>query len=318
MSDSILKVIKNHGKKLVVLAFTDLDGTVNNQEVPENERLATINPAKEAIQQLQSNGIPVGIVTARSFGETLVYKNVLGADGFTITEDGAVIILPQRKDQNMGSLPYKDRLVSHRQQTALILSKVGLPKIKEFINYVDKKLKKIGYPDDLATTCTSTPEVLKRLVRYETVDDAKRAMDRLASAFIRDATEAQYREIKENSEAWNIRVGGRRHHLQIVGKDADKGNALKFINDNINLFFPPSMELKGIFPIVFGNDHNDLRLFEEAYKLGGMGILVQNSTGNYNISDEEVPDYVIRAEGTHGYGMKKSIEKIIEELPQSG
>lgn len=312
MSASKLKIIEDHGKRLAVLAFTDLDGTVNNQEVPESERLATINPAKEAIQQLQNNGIPVGIVTARSFGETLVYKNALGADGFTITEDGAVIILPQYKDQDIGSLSRKDRLVSHRQQSALILSKVGLSKIKEFINYIDKKLKKIGYTDDLATTCTSTPEVLKRLVKYETVDDAKRAIDRLASAFIRDTTESQYKVIKENSAAWNIRVGGRRHHLQIVGEDADKGGALKFINDNINLFFPPSMELRGIFPIVFGNDHNDLRLFEEAHKLGGTGILVQNSAGNYNVSDDDIPDYVIRAEGAGGYGMKKSIEKLLK------
>lgn len=307
-------IIEKHGEKLAVVAFTDLDGTVNNQELPEKDRLTTINPAKEAIEELQKHGIPVGIVTARSFGETVLYKDSLGAKGFTIVEDGAVIILPQKIREDIKMLAQKKHMVSHDQQTALILSKVELPMIKDFLNYISEQLSKKNLPHNLTSTCTSTPETLKEVIQYQTIDDAMRAMDRLASAFVRDATEAQYNIIVEHTDSWNLRITGNPHHAHILGKDADKGSAIQFINDNINLFLPTAKNVVGILPIVFGNDYNDLRVFDKAHAMGGIGVLVKNSEGYYRVQDEDIASYIMKTEEAHGYGMKEALKKIFKKL----
>lgn len=307
-------IIEKREKKLVVLAFTDLDGTVNDQGVPERDRLATISPAKEAIAQLQKHDIPVGVVTARSFGETMVYQKALGAEGFTITEDGAVIILPKNIQEDIKSLAQEKYIVSHDNQTALILSQVKLSTIKDFLKYIAEQLEKKGLPQNIVSTCTATPQVLKELIHYQTINDAIRAADRLASAFIRDVTEEQYKTIMEHAESWNLRITGKPHHTHILGKDADKGGAIQFINDNINLFLPDMKDVDGILPIVFGNDYNDLRLFEEAHKLGGIGVIVKDSKGYYRVADEEIPSYVIKTDGAYGYGMEEAVSTILGKL----
>lgn len=314
MNKSIPVIIEKNGKKLAVLAFTDLDGTVNNEDVSEKDRLKTINPAREVIEALQNHGIPVGIVTARSFGETLLYKEALGTEGFTITEDGAVIILPRNIQEDIKDLSQKKHIVSHDQQTALILSKVELPIIKDFLRYVSEQLAKNNILYSLTTTCTSTPQVLKELVQYQTVDDALRAMDRLASAFVRNATKEQYKIISDNADSWNIRISGKPHHVHIFGKDADKGRAIQFINDNVSIFLPTSKNVDGILPIVFGNDYSDVKLFEEAHAMGGIGIIVKDSDGHYKIPDDYIASYVIKTKSAYGYGMKEALRTIFKEL----
>lgn len=305
------KIIEKDGKKLAVLAFTDLDGTVNNQDIPEKDRLATIDPAKEAIAELQAYGIPVGAVTARSFGETLIYQKALNAEGFTITEDGTVVILPG--DIKLEELSQKKHIVSHDGESALIISTVELETIKDFIQHIIKELKERSLPSDLTTTCFSTPELLKEMIHYQTVDDAIRASDRLASAFVRDATEEQYKLMIEQANEWKMRITGDAHHFHLLGKDADKGIAIQFIHDNARLFLPDA-DVDGIIPIVFGNDYNDIRLFEEAHAMGGLGIIVKNSKGGYRVPTEKIPSYVIKTEGGYGYGMKEALEAVFKEL----
>lgn len=307
-------IINKNGKRLAVLAFTDLDGTVNNQKVPEKDRLGSIIPAKEAIAKLQNYGIPVGIVTARSFGETVLYQEALGTKGFTITEDGAVIILPQNIHEDIKNLAQKKHIVSHNKQTALILSSMELPRIKDFLKYISGQLSKNNLANNLMTTCTSSPQALKALIQYQTIDDVVRAKDRLASAFIREATAAQYKILSDNADSWDLRIIGTPHHAHILGKDADKGIAIQFINNNIRLFLPGIKNVDGILPIVFGNDYNDLRLLEEAHSIGGIGVMVKDSESHYQVLDQEIPDYVIKTNGAYGYGMKEAVKTILNKL----
>lgn len=307
-------IIKEKGKKLAVFAFTDLDGTVNNQAVLEKDRLATVTPAKEAIQELQNHGIPVGIVTARSFGETMLYQEALGANGFTITEDGAVIILPNNIQENIKKLSQKKHVVTHDKQAAIILSEVELSTIKDFFEYVKEQLAEKRLSQDIVSTCTSSPQALKELIKYQTIDDAKRSADRLASAFVRDITVEQYKVISENAVCWKLRVIGNPHHAHILGKDADKGSAIQFINDNISLFLPTVKDIDGILPVVFGNDYNDLRLFEETNVMGGISVMVKDVKEHYRVLEEEIPSYVMKTDGAYGYGMKEAIKLIFKEL----
>lgn len=307
-------VIKKGEKRLAVLAFTDIDGTVNSQGVAEKDRLATITPAKDAIEKLQKHNIPVGLVTARSFGETKLYIDALDIEGFTIAEDGAIIILPQYVEKTQPGLTQKNHIISYEQENVLILSKVETPVIKDFLNFITKQLVEKNIPENLISSCETTPQVLKEIIKYQTLDDAIRAADRVASAFIRDVTEEQYKIITENINSWNLRVTGTPHHAHILGKDTDKGNAIKFINNNINLFFPTDKSIDGILPIVFGNDYNDIRLFEEAHAMGGTGVIVKDANGQYKVPKKDIAPYVIKTKEPYGYGMNESLPQIFERL----
>lgn len=307
-------IIEKGEERFVVLAFTDLDGTVNNQAVAEKNRLGTIAPAKNAIEELQKHNIPVGIITARSFGETKLYKDALGVNGFTIAEDGAIIIMPKNIEADTIALTHDKHIISYENEKVLILSEVEAPVIKEFLNNISRQLEKQGLPQNLISTCTSTPQALKEIIKYQTLDDAMRAADRVASAFVRDVTGEQYRIITENADSWNLHIVGTPHHAHILGKDADKGNAIKFINDNIDLFFPNDKNIDGILPIVFGNDYNDLRLFEEAHGMGGLSVMVKDTNGHYRVPEENIAPYVIKTDSPYGYGMKEALTKIFDRL----
>lgn len=312
MSPYIYKV---NGKKLAVLAFTDLDGTVNDQGVKEKFRLGTIAPAVEAVKTLQSYNIPVGIITARSFGETQIYQNALKTEGYTIAEDGTVVILPPHiNDEELSSLSSNKRVVKHNDQHALLMSAADIEKIKEFIEFIKKKFVERKLPTDLITTATSSVKALQTAVHYETARDAQLAKDRLASAFIRNATEEQYELIKEYAHEWNLRIGGKQHHIHVFGNDADKGSSLHFITTHLDHFIVGNEVVDGVYPIIFGNDYNDLPLFQASEELGGISVLVNDSSGKYRVAEEDIPQYVMQMKGAHGYGIQEAIEEIINRL----
>lgn len=307
-------IIEREGIRLAVLAFTDIDGTVNSQAVAEKDRLATITPAKNAIEELQKNNIPVGIITARSFGETKLYKDALGVEGFNVAEDGAIIILPQYIEEISPALIQKNHTISHENEKVIVLSKVETPIIKDFLNDMIKQLKKADLTQNIISTCTSTPQFLMEHIKYHTLNDAIRAADRVASAFVRDVTEEQYKIITKNADSWNLRLVGTPHHAHILGKGANKGTAIKFINDNIDLFLPSDNNINGILPIVFGNDYNDIPLFEQAHAMGGIGVIVKNAYGQYRVPEKEIAQYVIKTENPYGYGMNEALPRIFEKL----
>lgn len=308
-------LIKKGNKKFAVLAFSDIDGTVNDQRLPESERLSSINPAKEAIKKLQEYDIPVGLITARSFGETLVYKNALNTNGFMVSEDGAIVILPKLSNQAIDKISKKYHIISHEKENVLILSKIELPEIKNFLGLINKILKESSNKE-LITSCTSKPELLKELINYETLEDTKRAIDRLASAYVRDSTDKQFELLKKHARERGMRVEGEQFHAHILGADADKGSAIQFINDHISEILP-DLEIDGILPIVFGNDYNDLRLFEEANSLGGLGIIVKDSNDTFKVSENKIPSYVIKTEGANGFGMLEAIKIILSKIKTS-
>jgi HAD superfamily hydrolase (TIGR01484 family) len=308
-------IYENNGKKLLVLAFTDLDGTVNDQGVKEKYRLSTIAPAVKAIETLQSYNIPVGIITARSFGETQIYQRALNTNGYTITEDGTVIILPPHvSDDELLSLSSNKRIVNHHNQQVMIMSSVDIDKIIEFIQFIKRKLIERNLSSELITTATSTAETLQAVVHYESISDAQLAKDRLASAFIRNATEEQYTLIKEYAPEWGLRISGKQHHIHVLGCDANKGSSLHFITTHLKHFNVGNETVDGVYPIVFGNDYNDLALFQASEVLGGISVLVNDSSGNYRLAEEDIPSYVMRMHGAHGYGIQESIETIIKRL----
>lgn len=309
-------IVEGRGRRLSIVAFTDLDGTVNDETKPESERLNTIAPARDAVAILESKNIPVGIITGRSFGEAVLYQRELGSHGPIICEDGAVVILPEGHSQQsvLGAISDVHQIVTHEGRVAIVLSKIIISNLAGFLGFTQKELTRLDpyHRNQIISTLSSTPEEIKNIVGHPTIETARLSMDRLASAYIAQASDSELDYIERNSTAWGIRTFGVPLHL--IGIDADKGRAIQFINKHANIFFPKQVGVDGIIPITFGNNINDLRLAEEAQKMGGVSVIVGRPGGGYSVKEDEIPNSVIKTQEAYGKGMLLAIPEILSRL----
>lgn len=306
------RIVEANGGKFAVVAFTDLDGTVNDETKPERERLATIAPAKSAIAILESKNIPVGIITGRSFGEAVLYQRQLSSHGPIICEDGAVVVLPKghySREILSRDIPEAHQVVSHENRTALILSKITKDKINEFLQFAPSK-------NQLISTTSSAPEEIQGIVSHPSTETAKLSMDRLASAYIAQASQDQINFIQSNADSWGVRTFGTPLHL--IGKDADKGHALHLINKYAYIFFTSQrVKATGIIPVTFGNNTNDIRLSEETHKMGGVSVIVGKPGGGYSVHESDIPEFAIKTKNPFGKGMLESLPEVFTRLSKS-
>lgn len=309
--------VELEGQRFSVVAFADLDGTINDETYPESERLGTITPAKNARATLETKGIPVGIITGRSFGEAVLYQQALNSHGPIICEDGAVVVLPEGYSQRqvLGIIPKDYQLVAHEGRISIVLSAITVNEIREFLDRAQKGVMRSGLSSGtpIISTLFDSPETIQKLMGHKTNKEAKLSMDRLASAYIVQASEDELNHIKRNAGVWGIRTFGTPLHL--IGIDADKGSALQFISKYARLFFPSQdKNIDGIVPITFGNNTNDLRLAEEAQKMGGISVLVGRPGGGYFVPETDIPTTVIKTKEPHGEGMEQAIPEIFSRL----
>ena len=176
-------------------------------------------------------------------------------------------------------------------------------------------MDRLGLSSDkpLVSTLFNSPEEIQRIVGHPTTETSKLSMDRLASAYIAQASHDQIDYIRTLATSWGIRTFGIPLHL--IGKDTDKGHALQLINKRANIFFPRQEKgIDGIIPITFGNNTNDLRLAEEAKEMGGISVFVGKPEGGYSVSETEIPQSVIKIVKPYGYGMIEAIPQVFERL----
>lgn len=296
-------VVEQEGRRLAVVAFSDLDGTANDETIPEKDRIFTIGPARETLQAFEQKGIVSGVNTGRSFGEAQFYMKKLGVGGPVICEDGAVVMLPSSVDS-----PDAARIggISHDGEWAVVLSKSTRSTVADI---VQKSEKELGV--SLVNTVTSSAEDIKEVVGHPTVEAAAFSADRLASGFI-VATPEQSEIISGIANTYDMRTFG--VPLHVIGRDAHKGHALKFINEHADVFFP-GMNVQGILPIAFGNNVNDLAFMETCREVNnGIGVLVGKPGGGYFVDEEKIPDFVIRTQAPYGHGMKEAVPQILAQL----
>lgn len=283
-----IPIVEKEGKKFGIIALTDLDGTANDETAPESKRLLTITPAKEAISQLQSLSIPVGIITSRSHGEALIYQESLRTKGPIICEDGAALALPNR---------------------TIILSNIDLHTIRNFLEKTQQELKNKGDASKLISTLTSSVQELQQFAGHSTLEMAKASADRIASAYVVALNPLQRKLVMDGASNWGIRAFG--EVINLIGEDANKGNAIHSFSEHASEFYP---NVQGIIPIVFGNNNNDLKLFSEVEKMGGIGILVGHPKGGFFVDESSIPPSVVKSNKPYGIGMKESIPQIIHFL----
>lgn len=308
-------IIRIEGRTTGYIGFTDLDGTANSDHTPEAEKIKSTGPARRAIYELQSRGIPVGVITSRPYGEANLYgsQQVLNVQGPIICEDGSVIINPSI-EVDLELRPMDGVLL--RKGRSLVLSEVSVDDIGNFLLDVEKEAmrKDPNGSSELVSSFTSTARRLQEIAGHATLELAELSRQRLASAYVLAATQTQ-RElilsgVQERRMRANVRVN---HPIELFGASANKGRALRTVLENPDVFFP-YMELVDEFrPIAFGNAYNDLPLFEEVLKRSGMAILVSDEMGQYAVKDEDLDLRIIKS-GPYGYGMLASLSRIFSAL----
>ena len=306
-------------QRRLLVGFTDIDGTVNKETEPEIRRISTIGPAREALARFQDFGIPFGVITARSLGEAELYLDRLDAKGATICEDGASIVFPKGFTQEKLPAGNKAKILSHNGRFVAVLGGTGAEDIKDFLDAMQQRaIEKDPSTARLISTVTSTPKEIQQAAGHETEELARLSAERLASAYVVKPSPIQADLIHTQAGNYGLRTFQRnsRDPILIFGKQAHKGDALEFINDNASMFFPGTQNINGICPIVFGNHTNDLPLFEMAHNLGGIGVIVQKPDGTYAVREKDIPSYLIKANAAYGYGLQTAAEIVMTQLQQ--
>lgn len=208
--------------------------------------------------------------------------------GPSICEDGAVISNPNHKTK------------------PIITSKIDKEALAAFIKFIESNFPN----EEIISTIFSTREQLMDACGHSTPEDAERSAMRQASAYIVPVSEQQRSFILEQSEKWDLRAFG--EVINIIGNDTNKGKALEQLSGHASSFW--GEQIKGIIPIIFGNNSNDLPSFKKAIELGGMGILVGKAGGGFSIDPKDAPEGTTVIDAPHGHGILESVQTIKEFL----
>lgn len=310
-----LPLIKEiRGQRRIVQVWSDLDGTANDDTIPEGKRMDTIGPAREAFAKLESLGVTVGLISARGAGEVEAYQKALGVTGPIIAEDGQVIIFPTGITLKSEDLPpefSKYRLTQHSGNQALLLSAIDTDALREFAQLVLEEANKKGLakPEDIYSSLTKEPEKLIKSTGHQSLDFVRRSVDRLGSGYF-DKISPEFLELlRDLAPQYGIRIVGDTKSASIYGADSNKGTALRVFDQLAPYFFPNHKNVTGMVPIVFGNERNDLPMFEAVHKMGGLAIMVGN-----DVNPDEIPEYVKKIDKPHGYGIQESLPEVEQWL----
>lgn len=290
-----LRVRTPHGgKRLLVCAMTDLDGTANDEHVAEHLRLSTIGPARDAFAQLAEAGVVTGICTARSSGEARHYRRELGVSGPVISENGAVVEFADGSRQVFGDLnQLREALARVRSRLGRnVPSSLELPGLIEAWQRERSGLSPVflGHPD---------------------LDSLCRSADRRASCFLVGLTPGE--KLIVTGIATEMGLGCFGELLHLIPAGADKGRALAALNAALlSRVAEPGEAPDLVAQIVFGNGDNDLPLFEQAIRGGGAAVLVGDPSTpwgfHFDTIRHPVPDGVISLAGvSHGYAIQRSL-----------
>jgi len=222
------------------LIFTDLDGTLLDHKT------YSFDAAKEMLNYLKSNNIPLIIITSKTKAEILKLRLELELNYAFIVENGAGIFLPQNDDLkqiNMGKTYIE---------------------ILDFFNAYKKEFELQGFFDMSVDEISSLTGLC--------LEDAKLAKKRdFCEPFItKDETKIQKLKQISQQKGFDIVKGGRFYHL--ISKGQDKANALlelqKIYEEDTN---------KKYKTIALGDGANDITML----KCADIAILIKKFDGTF-------------------------------------
>ena len=100
-----------------------------------------------------------------------------------------------------------------------------------------------------------------------------------------------------------------------IGADADKGRAVRCLNDWAQKLWG----VEGVVPVAFGNHENDLALFQTLEELNGVGVIVAHPQegrpeGRYWVDRDLIPPTVIQSPAACGAGILAAIPMVLDRL----
>jgi hydroxymethylpyrimidine pyrophosphatase-like HAD family hydrolase len=330
----LLIVEEKQGDSIDRIGFfvaSDIDGTANQQEdefgkaIPESVRLQTIyGTADVAFSALEQSGIPVWLISSRTYPEVKRYQNALQVHGGAVIEDGLGIVLPNDVSLEDVERSYPGyHLVHHEDRDILVLaSKNSMERLIDFYDQIES----LSGEEFISSITKGSEEKLKKLQEtagHENLESAFASTVRFASSYIPKPTERQRALVHEKAEEYGVRVFDDGHVIHCMSDQATKATALSFFYDNPQLFFP-GVYVNKIFPIACGNHVNDIKLMHQALSHKGVGVMVAGPRPDtYYVKKEDLPEGIVLTHEVAGKGLleavpiiKKSIrDRFVVDIP---
>lgn len=258
--------------------FSDLDGTLLDHNT------YSFNAAREALELVETKGIPLVLCTSKTRGEIEYYRNLLNNDHPFISENGGGIFI--LKDYFQIEFNY-DRLVDGYKVIEIGTTREKLTACLKSIE--DETGVKINGFSQMTST------EIAQLTGLEE-DMAKLAMERdYSEPFIISDVNSATINNEIRLKGYEHTRGGRFHH--ILGGN-DKGKAVGILT---NIY---KSNMSNIKTVGIGDSLNDLPML----KAVDIPILVQKPDGSYD-KDINLPNLTF-AEGIGPSGWNSSILKL--------
>ncbi len=251
--------------------FTDLDGTL----LDENYRC---NEAIEVIEKLKELKIPIVFVSAKTRFEQEIFRKMLGIEDPFIVEDGSAIYIPKeyfRFDLKMR--------VEKRDNYDVIVLGVYVDEIRKLIDKIREKFYLRCY------SCMSVEEVAKLTgLSFEMAELAKRR------EFSETIVEADKFALKYLKDHFNVQIGGK--FIHVYGKGADKGRAVRILTEIYRKNY------SNVLTIGIGNSYTDIDML----RVVDIPALVKNRDGWIEVDFE-----VYKANGIATQGWIEVVKKFV-------
>ncbi|MBE9168749.1 HAD-IIB family hydrolase [Pleurocapsales cyanobacterium LEGE 06147] len=224
---------------MTLIIFTDLDGTLLNQEDYD------YTPALAMLAQLKQKGIPVIPVTSKTRAEVEGLRQEIGLEDPFIVENGSAVFIP--KDE------YRFVVSQENQEGDYYLELLGCTyaKAREGLKIVAEDLGESlrGFGDLSAIEIQSLTGL--------SLEEVKLAKTREFTEPFVTPSHIPMEKIEQTAAKYNFRVlvGDRFSHL--IGKSAGKGRAVRWLMENYK-----SATAKKVVTVGLGNSPNDLEMLE--------------------------------------------------------
>lgn len=248
--------MKNQEKMLIAI---DLDGTTL-----QSDGKSISAYTKYVFKQVEALGHTIVIATGRPYRMSIDIYRELELHSPMINFNGALVSKPREKDWDLVKRHYIDRsfvfdLLRHQQNFDLEFFAVEYRRKFFLNNFRNVKPEFFGVEQFHA---------YNRL-RADRLTDDPHAI--LLSTRIKD----KYRLAKEMTEHYNGKIavsawGGPNGILEVVPKGVSKASGLKHLHKVLEI---PEKNL-----LAFGDEHNDIEMFQFATKYGGKGFAMKNAS----------------------------------------
>lgn len=220
---------------MIKLIVTDLDGSLLNDKKEISEDFWKVEKV------LHENGITFAIASGRPLHNIAMEFDAIKQRTYFISDNGAYVVY---RDEELLALPLSREIINEFVAVSRKIDNaypILCGKQMAFLEDLNEDLKKV------ALQYYQEYEVVERL------EDVTEPILKISMCDFGDPNTNSYPHFKKYEKAYKIAVAGTRW-LDITGFDADKGNAVKLLQERLGVTYDETM--------VFGDYLNDLQLMK--------------------------------------------------------